>query len=133
MKGSDLCCWKCGASLVDVLMPFSRLAKCKACNVDLHVCCMCKFYDVTVSNSCTEPVAEKVTNKKLKNFCGFFQPDAAAYQQPSSSKRDTTRSQLDSLFGLSTESDALVDNKTLSEEEIARGKLEQLFGLKNDQ
>jgi hypothetical protein len=132
MKSSNLSCWKCGTSLADVLIPFSRLAKCKTCNTDLHVCLMCKFYDATVSNSCAEPVADKVTNKKLKNFCGFFQPDPAAFKRASSTKSDNAKSQLDSLFGLNKEAGATVEASTLSAEEIARQKLEQLFGLKKD-
>jgi len=132
MKRTDLLCWKCAASLADVLIPFSRLAKCKACNADLHVCRMCRFYDPTVSNSCAEPVADKVTNKKLKNFCGFFQPDPSAHEHSRNTKSETAKTQLDSLFGLNRDTGAAVADQVLSEEEIAKRKLEELFGLKKD-
>ena len=128
MKPSDLTCWKCNASLADVLLPFSRLAKCKSCNADLHVCRMCKFYDTTVSNSCTEPVAEKVTDKQYKNFCGYFQPDPNAAQKSVSTGAISAKNQLDALFGLAPEKTD--PQQPLSAEEEAKRKLDELFGLK---
>jgi len=130
MNSSDLTCWKCGASLADLLLPVSRLAKCKACNADLHVCRLCRFYDTTVSNSCTEPVADKVIDKQHKNFCGFYQPDPRAGFKPSSVAKDASKSQLDALFGLGPDSKG--QGPVLSAEEEARRKLAELFGIKDD-
>ncbi len=130
MKTSDLTCWKCSAILTDLLLPLSRLAKCKSCNADLHVCRMCKFYDTTVSNSCTEPVAEKVTDKQHKNFCGYFQPDPDTARMSGNSGNDTAKSHLDDLFGLGA--DKKKTEQALSPEEESRQKLAELFGLKHD-
>lgn len=128
MKPEDLHCWKCGASLADILLPFARSATCKSCNADLHVCRMCKFYDATKSNACNEPLAEKVTDKKRKNFCGYFQPDKNAFTPGDTGKAGTSRRELDALFGLGSEA----EGKTAGVED-PRKKLDELFGLNKDE
>jgi hypothetical protein len=131
MNPADLQCWKCGASLAEVLLPLSRLSKCKACNADLHVCRLCQFFDTTVSNSCREPIAEKVTNKETKNFCGYLQPSTNAYKSIDTDYLTTAISQLDELFGLSStdeKSEGSSDGKITAEKD-SRNKLEALFNL----
>lgn len=130
MKPTELTCWKCAASLADLLLPVSRLAKCKSCNADLHVCRMCKFYDTTVSNSCTEPIAEKVTDKQHKNFCGYYQPAPQALRPDSNTSNDAAKSRLDALFGLGSAQEG--PKQALSAEEDAKRKLADLFGLKKN-
>lgn len=120
-------CWKCNADLEDLLLPVPRLAKCKSCNADLHVCRMCTFYDTTVSNQCREPIAEKVNDKQRSNFCGYYQPLTGARKSADTGKQ-TAQSQLDALFGLSTGT----ETKLLSPEDEAKRKLAELFGLKDD-
>ena len=133
MKPSDLPCWKCGTSLAQVLLPLSRLATCKKCNADLHVCRMCRFYDTTVSNSCSEPVAEKVTDKQHKNFCGYFQPDPGAHRPVDTGKNQSAKSKLDALFGTDPGSTGqAARGEELPEAEASRRRLEELFGLKKD-
>ena len=129
MKSADLSCWKCGASLAQILLPLSRLAKCKSCNADLHVCRMCEFYDTTVNNSCREPVAEKVTDKQQKNFCGYLQPSTTAFGSHTSRSQATAKNQLDALFGLSTDltGGEKASEGSLSAEEESRRRLEELF------
>ncbi|MFQ5659213.1 MAG: hypothetical protein ACE5GZ_02225 [Gammaproteobacteria bacterium] len=126
MADKELSCWKCGASLKDIPLPLSRLAKCKACNADLHVCMICEFYDVTVSKSCREPIAEEVKDKKRANFCGYLQPSANAYasQDPSSLKE--ARSELDTLFDLDSGASS---NRDQSQADASKNELERLFGL----
>lgn len=124
MRPEDLQCWKCGAPLADVLLPFSRTAKCKSCNVDLHVCCMCKFYDTSKSNACNEPLAEKVNDKKRKNFCGYFQPDENAFKAGDPGKVKSSKTELDTLFGLGSEA----RDKSVAENDHQK-KLNELFGL----
>ena len=128
MKSEELRCWKCGAGLKDVLLPFPRMAKCKACNADLHVCRMCRFYDTTVGNSCTEPVAEKVGDKTRRNFCGYFQPHPGAWQPAHTKPAADSRRQLEDLFGLG----GGAADKPASGEDDARKKLDDLFGLDNN-
>jgi hypothetical protein len=123
MTNAELICWKCGASLAEVLLPFPRLSKCKACNVDLHVCRMCKYYDTTVSDSCREPIAEKVNDKKRANFCGYFQPRENAKDDKNQTL--TSEAALESLFGLEQGSSNLPTN----DEDKAKQNLDALFGL----
>ena len=91
---------------------------------------MCQFYDTTVSNACTEPVAEKVTDKQHKNFCGYFQPDVDAGNRIKTTADVAAKSQLDALFGL--DSAGKDSSQALTAEELARRKLDELFGLKPD-
>jgi len=132
MKASDLPCWKCGASLTDVLLPLSRLANCKACHSDLHVCRMCKFYDTSVASSCAEPVAEKVNDKQRKNFCGYLQPNPDIRREANNTASTQSKQQLDSLFGLDSEGSGVdsISGEELSEEEKSRQKLDDLFDTK---
>jgi len=124
MAKTELNCWKCSASLIDVLLPYSRYSKCKACNADLYVCRMCKYYDTTVSNSCREPVAEKVNDKKRANFCGYFQPRENAKEKDSTSEKSDEAS-LESLFGLEQGG----ANLSSSNADTALQQLDALFGL----
>lgn len=130
MKTSGFSCWKCATAIEELLMPVARLAKCKACKADLHVCKMCRFYDPTVSNSCAEPVAEKVTDKQRSNFCGYYQPDPEASLKSAKPGASAAKSQLDALFGLGN---AVGEQQpAASVEEESRRKLAELFGIKPD-
>lgn len=127
MKPAPHTCWKCDAALENLLLPVPRLAKCKACNADLHVCRMCNFYDTTVSNQCREPIAEKVNDKQRSNFCGYYQPFTGTRKSTDTGKQ-TAQNQLDALFGLNTSSS---NSKQMSAEDEAKRKLEELFGIKD--
>lgn len=129
MNPKELNCWKCGASLKDVLLPLARLSKCKNCNADLHVCRMCEFYDTTVNNSCREPIADKVTNKNKNNFCGYFQPSNTAYKKVDTSQAISSQQQLDALFGLDAGNAG--EGQSGSADDETRRKLEDLFNLNN--
>jgi hypothetical protein len=98
MQDNGLVCWKCGASIGDEPLPLSRMAECRACRAQLHVCRMCGFYDTRVAKACRETVAEEVQDKERANFCGYFQPRKDAYV-PSGGAAKDTRAKLDALFG----------------------------------
>lgn len=125
-----LVCWKCGASIAEQPLPLGRRAECSACHAELHVCVLCQFYDPAVSQSCREPIAEEVKDKKRANFCGYFQLKPDAFRPRENAAAGTARSQLDALFGGGVQppdtqpADA---ERPLSEEEIAKQRLEQLF------
>jgi hypothetical protein len=129
MNPEELNCWKCGVSLKDVLLPLARLSKCKSCNVDLHVCRMCEFYDTTVNNSCREPIADKVTHKNKNNFCGYFQPSKTAYKALDTTQATSSQQQLDALFGL--DAGNVGEGQSGSADDEARRKLDDLFNLNN--
>lgn len=122
---TELNCWKCGASLKEIPLPFSRYSKCKSCKADLHVCRMCEFYDRTVSKMCREPVAEEVKDKQRANFCGYLQPSPRAYFVQDRSAADTGKSELENLFGMDAGSSA----GTTSDPDAAKQQLDDLFGL----
>ena len=124
MEKVDLVCWKCDASLADVLMPFSRLSKCKSCKSDLHVCRICKFYNTRVSNSCRETIAEKVINKTRANYCGYFQATNNAYKSADESA-DLSKASLESLFGIEAGSSSFSNTNA----DKAKDELDALFGL----
>jgi len=95
-------CWKCGAPVQELLlMPgrrVARLAECRQCHGDLHVCRACAFYDTRVARQCRETVAEEVLDKVRANFCDYFQYRADAYQPGDSSGAEAARKALEDLF-----------------------------------
>ena len=134
MKAEEIHCWKCGNALAaDTPLPLSRRSACPACHAALHVCRQCRFYDTSRNNSCREPMAERVTDKQKANFCGYFEPAAAAFAAGAAEALDS-RGELDALFGLDSQGGDLntMGGEILSEEEASREKLNRLFGLDDD-
>ena len=73
MKAEEISCWKCGSPLpADTPLPLSRRSKCRHCKADLHVCRLCRFYDTSRNNSCSEPMAERVTDKERRQLNLFY-------------------------------------------------------------
>jgi hypothetical protein len=70
LMSQNLTCWQCGNLLENVIFPISRREVCSVCDVDQHVCKMCKEFDGR--NSCNEPIAEDVTDREKANFCDYF-------------------------------------------------------------
>lgn len=135
MKAEEISCWKCGTPLpADTPLPLSRRSRCSHCKADLHACRQCRFYDTSRNNSCSEPMAERVTDKEKANFCGYFEPNPAAFGGADKTNTDVSRDKLDALFGLESRSSDLntMGGEILSEEEAAREKLNELFGLDQD-
>jgi hypothetical protein len=89
-------CWKCGASLAQLSLPLLRLDACKQCGAELHVCKLCRFYDIAVAKHCRETIAEEVRDKQQANFCDYFVINNHAYQPVAVA---SSRSALDDLFG----------------------------------
>jgi len=120
-------CWKCGVSIEDLPFPLSRMAKCPACQADLHVCLLCRFYDTSRANQCQEPIAEPVNNKQRANFCDYFQVLAGAYQPKDTRHSNAARQQLAALFGEDTGSIA-----TQVSSDQATADLNKLFGIDDE-
>jgi hypothetical protein len=97
MGAPALDCWKCGAPLTELLLPVGRAEYCRACRAEIHVCRMCRFYDVGKARQCAEPVAEPVQNKERANFCGYFEPVGGRFL-PGKPAADGARAALDALF-----------------------------------
>jgi len=91
-------CWKCGTSLAALSLPFSRFDECKSCHAALHVCKLCRFYDVTVAKQCREPIAEEVRDKERANFCDYFEVRLNAYSKQPQDAAEKARAALEELF-----------------------------------
>jgi hypothetical protein len=119
-----LVCWKCGASLEEMLLPLSRQDKCRACNADLHVCRLCRFYNSRVSDHCNEPLAAgQVGDVSRANFCDYFTPRPDAWQAADTQSAASAKNALDALFDNPTPGEA--DTSTADSH---RAELDALFG-----
>ncbi len=94
-----IACYRCGGSLSELSLPFSRQDECPHCGVYLHVCKMCRNYDPAVPRQCREDGAEDVTEKDRVNFCDFYTPDERAFDPARKSAADAAEQQLAALFG----------------------------------
>lgn len=119
-------CWRCGAPLAEDLFPVRREEVCEACDADLHVCKLCKFYNPSVSDGCDEPIAAAVTNKERANFCDYLKPSAHAYRAKADDPVIRSRTELDALFGDASSTAASPDANA------NHGELDRLFGLDED-
>lgn len=118
MSPEELNCWKCGANLKAVPLPYGRRAECPACRAELHVCRMCRHYAPGKAKQCMEPMAEEVKDKTRANFCEWLQPGPAAQTgstQPGKAAPGSNRSGLDELFGAGPSETAKPDRKTLDD------------------
>lgn len=125
-----LLCWRCGGDLSNVVrsherQPIERLAQCKACHADLHVCKMCRFYNPRVTEKCDHEIAEPARDLELANFCQYYKPNPHAFHG-TAPQQDEAINKLKALFGDEEESQP-VEKHTVSAEELARQKLEALF------
>ena len=69
-------CYKCQKPYVEPNGPgFQEV--CEGCSSYLHCCQNCYFHDPYQSNSCTEPMAEFVSDPNGLNHCEYFRFNAA--------------------------------------------------------
>ncbi len=122
MADIELQCWRCGAALVDVLLPLPREVLCRACNAPLHVCLLCEFRDPRVAKQCREPIAEEVKDKTRANFCDYFRPRPGAHVAPDADALAGARAGLEALFGGAP--------ATPQAQDPARAGLDALFGTR---
>lgn len=93
-------CWKCGASLAALALPYGRTERCRGCGADLHACRLCANYDPRAYQQCREPTVEEVRDKERANFCDYFKPAAGAFKGGNpNATNDAARAALDQLFG----------------------------------
>lgn len=119
----ELVCWRCGTAVGDVPQPLARLAECRSCGTELHVCRMCAWYDTSVARSCREPVADEVNDKERANFCGYFTPRPGAYAPGNERPADAAQAALEALFGGTPPS----ASASAEAEAAARRALDDLF------
>ena len=115
----DLVCWRCGASLAQVLLPVSRSEQCPSCMADLRVCRLCEFFAPGRSKACRETIVDEVTEKERANFCDYFKPRPGAYDSSGEQRSAQARGALDALFG--------GDSSAAEVQDDPRKALEDLF------
>jgi hypothetical protein len=121
----NLTCWQCGNLLENVIFPISRREVCSVCDVDQHVCKMCKEFDGR--NSCNEPIAEDVTDREKANFCDYFSPSGEIFLKTIRKKQQNAKAQLAALFGDEPEVESNCD-ESLTPGELAERKLREMLG-----
>ena len=94
----SICCYRCGASLAALSLPFSRQDECPECQNYLHVCKMCVHFDPTVPRKCREDGAEEVKEKDRLNFCDWYSPSDTAFNQSSKDEADAAMAAAEDLF-----------------------------------
>ncbi|MEW5966274.1 MAG: hypothetical protein AB1720_04655 [Pseudomonadota bacterium] len=94
----SLVCWKCGASLAGLPLPFGRRDVCPSCRTDLYVCRQCRHFDAHRAGQCRELAADRVAEKTRANDCGWFVPRPEAYKGGGAAVAQASRSALDILF-----------------------------------
>lgn len=116
-------CRACGAPLT-IDEPIPRDAECPNCRHDVRSCANCRHFDPRYHNSCREPEADPVEDRRRRNFCEYFQLSREPWSQGSTAKAGEARQKLDQLFGGAP-------GKTTTPKS-ARDKLEDLFKKKPD-
>lgn len=99
MTSSEILCYRCGASLAALTLPFSRRDMCPACSVHVHACRQCAFFDRNAIGQCLEEEAEEVLEKERVNFCEWFRPSENAYDAGGRAAHDDAARELAALFG----------------------------------
>lgn len=92
-------CWRCGEALQEVPKPFPRLAKCRHCEADLHVCLMCRYYNPRYSTRCDHELAEPAREIDLANFCHYLKPRPNAFVDKVYDHNKQAEAKLKALFG----------------------------------
>jgi hypothetical protein len=95
----DIQCWKCGASLSALALPFGRQERCRDCGADLHACRLCRHHVPRLPAQCDLPDIEEVRAKDRANFCDHYTPVAGAWKGGTSTAADAARAELEKLFG----------------------------------
>lgn len=95
----DYCCWQCGATLADLILPLSRREVCLQCKAWHHVCKMCQFYRPQNSNHCNEERADPPGDAGVANFCDYFSPAKKPAGKQKSARSKSAKADLEALFG----------------------------------
>ncbi len=81
---------------------------------------MCRFYDRSAINQCTEDDAEEVQDKEKVNFCEWFKPDSDAFDPQQAALEVRARSNLNALFSDDTAAGADEESASNSAEDLFR-------------
>ena len=74
---------------------------CQRCGADIHACAQCSHFDTSARFECTQPIPERIPQKKLRNACPLFTP-ARSFDltgaRGSAPTPDSARAAFDALF-----------------------------------
>ena len=74
-------CFKCNYELeLEINNDLSRSEECPKCGSGLRCCKMCTHYNTNVYNECTEPMADRITEKEKPNFCDYFKLGSSSFK-----------------------------------------------------
>ncbi len=90
-------CADCGTLLPSLT---DAQAQCPKCKADLHACQQCTHFAPGQRFECTQPIPERVTNKRARNECTFFSLRVTVERETSSGSTDpeAARRALQNLF-----------------------------------
>jgi hypothetical protein len=66
-------CKSCGERVLD-LASIGFESTCRKCGADLHACSQCTYFDTSARFECSQPIPERIANKKARNLCTFYSP-----------------------------------------------------------
>ena len=113
-----LVCYRCGASLAALTLPFSRYDECPSCTRPLRVCRMCTYFAPDVPRQCREDEAEEVAEKEQLNFCDWFKPGHDLFDADAASQESRAKQELAALFGENESAAADPDALTQQAEDL---------------
>ena len=119
-------CWRCGEALREVPKPFPRLAKCRHCEADLHVCLMCRYYNPRYSSRCDHEMAEPARELDLANFCHYLKLRPDAYLAEAYDQSKQAEAKLKALFG--EQGDVTAGGGQAGGQQDPLATLKELFG-----
>ena len=122
---SKVVCWNCGQDLVDIPRPISRHSNCPGCFSDLHCCRLCRHFLPERAGICAEDRADPPVEKENANFCDFFRPASAVFQQSTHTKRLDASAALARLFDDADAETGATSEVTSSDESTAEPESEK--------
>lgn len=76
-------CSMCG-NIIPTSLEITRESQCPKCQGDLHSCKHCCHFDTGARLECTQPIAQRIMTKDLRNDCEFFEPRTSVERETSS-------------------------------------------------
>jgi hypothetical protein len=75
------------------------LGQCPKCRSELHSCRQCAHFDPSAHFECTQPVPERIADKRARNACTFFSLQVVVERNATGSAHpDDARRAFDNLF-----------------------------------
>ncbi len=90
-------CAECGTRLTTLTQPLGR---CRKCGAELHACKQCTHFDPGQRFECTQPIAERIPDKRARNDCPHFSLRVTVERDasPGSVRPDEARQAFENLF-----------------------------------